>query len=474
MFTLNDILQGNAGKVHIQSNTAPDGNLAFRSAHHDSRLIAPGDLFIARKGASIDGHRFISAAARAGALGALCSEPVTNLPPDFLQIIVPDVLYALHTTARIRTQRQEHTIRIGITGSNGKTGTKDAVAAVLKHKAPTLKTYASYNHELGYPITLLRLEPQHRYAVLELGAQRVGELSWLCDAVASPHWSIITNVGTSHLEHFGTQERVALAKSELVQVLAPDGLALLNYDDKNVHAMATKTQARVLYYGMSEGADVYANNISGDILFGCRCTLHYHGQQRSVQLRLPGKHGITIALAATAAGCAAGMSLDEISLVLEELTPAPGRGEIKPGPNNSILIDDSYNASRQSIITIAQTMHNATQAPNGRRWAILGDILELGAHTRSEHTACGSALAGLVDYLIVIGDQARFYVEGALTAGMPEKNAYYFSADINNTLELEAAKRAAADLIKREVRPGDLLLFKGSRGIQMETMLTML
>src|SRR5258708_5022017 len=157
MFTLNDILQSNPNQVHIQSSATPNPALVFRSAHHDSRLITPGALFIARKGTSSDGHSFIPAAARAGALAALCSPPATRVPPAFLKIIFPDVLTALHATARARTQRQKDTVRIGITGSNGKTSTKDAVAAVLSHKAPTLKTYASYNHELGYPITLLRL-----------------------------------------------------------------------------------------------------------------------------------------------------------------------------------------------------------------------------------------------------------------------------------------------------------------------------
>src|SRR5579884_2098692 len=263
MFTLNDILQGNEGKVQLKSTATADPNMVFREVHHDSRLIAPGDLFLARKGESVDGHKFIAAAAQAGALAALCTTPAPDAPPDFLQIIVPDVLTALHATARVRTQRQKDTIRIGITGSNGKTSTKDAVAAVLSHKAPTLKTYASYNHELGYPITLLRLEPQHRYAVLEMGAQRVGELTWLCNSIASPLWSIITTVGAAHLEYFGTQERVAIAKSELVQVLPPDGFAILNYYDELVRAMAAKTQARILYYGTGEGATVRASNIGG-------------------------------------------------------------------------------------------------------------------------------------------------------------------------------------------------------------------
>ena len=219
MFTLNDILVGNADNFHLQTSSQIDPTQTFSEAHHDSRMLKGGDLFIARKGEAIDGHRFIANAARAGAGAALCSEPASDVPPEFLQIVVPDVLKALHSTARARVQRQENTVFLGITGSNGKTSTKDAVATVLSKQAPTLKTFASYNHELGYPQTLLRLEPHHQYAVLEMGAQWVGELKWLSETIARPDWSLITNVGAAHLGLFGSQERVVEAKSELVQVL---------------------------------------------------------------------------------------------------------------------------------------------------------------------------------------------------------------------------------------------------------------
>lgn len=474
MFTLNDIMQGNTGKARLLSTQSPDSNMLFRSAHHDSRQISPGDLFIAIKGARVDGHRFISSAARAGALGALCSEVVDDVPPHFLQIIVPDVVEALHTTARVRTQRQEHTTLIGITGSNGKTGTKEAVAAVLGHKAPTLKTQASYNNEIGYPLTLLRLEPEHRYAVLEMGAQWVGELAWLCRTIARPDWSLITNVGASHLEFFKSQEGVVIAKSELVQALTSDGIAILNYDDLNVRGMSAKTQAHVLYYGLEDGAEVRASSIGGDTLFGRSFTLNYHNQQRHIQLRLPGEHGVTIALAAAAAGCAAEMSLDEIGAALETLTPAKGRGEIKPGPHGSTIIDDTYNANRQSIAAITSAMHTATLPSTSKRWAIVGDIFELGPFAEEEHRKSGEIMAQNVDYLIAVGDEARFYIEGALQAGMSAKNAYYFRADVESNAELEAAKQATAELLKREVKSDDLVLIKGSRGMRMETILEML
>jgi UDP-N-acetylmuramoyl-tripeptide--D-alanyl-D-alanine ligase len=168
------------------------------------------------------------------------------------------------------------------------------------------------------------------------------------------------------------------------------------------------------------------------------------------------------------------MDLAEIGAALETLPTARGRGEIKPGPNQSTLIDDSYNANRQSILAIVNAMRKSTQAPNARRWAVLGDIFELGSFAPAEHRAVGEALAGQIDYLVAVGEQARFYVEGALAAGMPEQNAYYYSADVNDTAQLVAVKRAVADLLLQDVRCNDLVLIKGSRGMCMETLISLL
>jgi UDP-N-acetylmuramoyl-tripeptide--D-alanyl-D-alanine ligase len=473
MFTLNDILVGNASNFRLVTTAEINPDQIFSEAHHDSRMLKPGDLFLARKGEAIDGHRFIPNAAQAGAGAVLCTEPASDVPPEFLQIVVPDVLKALHATARTRAQRQENTLFIGITGSNGKTSTKDAVATVLSHQAPTLKTFASYNHELGYPQTLLRLEPQHRYAVLEMGAQWVGELTWLSEKIACPNWSIITNVGAAHLGYFGSQENVVKAKSELVQVLQPDGVAILNYDDPNVRGMSEKTTARVLFYGLSPEAHIFADEITGDPLSGLSFTLNYHYTQRRVELHLPGEHSLLTALAAAAAGVAAEMPIDTICTALEELRPPPGRCEVKRGPNGCILIDDTYNANRQSILAALQDIQGSALGKAGKCWIVLGDIFELGEYARQEHFASGEAVAGVADYLIAIGDKARFYVEGALHAGMKPEQTYYFSANVENAAELEAAKRAAADLLVHEVHAEDLVLLKGSRGMRTETMMKM-
>jgi UDP-N-acetylmuramoyl-tripeptide--D-alanyl-D-alanine ligase len=475
MFTLNDILQGNTGRAQLAGDAIPDPQFTFRAAHHDSRQIEAGDLFVAIKGAKVDGHRFIAAAARAGAVAALCSERPDDIDPGFPLIIVPDVIEALLATAHTRAQRQrETTTFICITGSNGKTSTKEALASVLSHKAPTLKTLASYNTEIGYPLTLLRLEEQHRYAVLEMGARWVGELAWLCKVAAEPDWSLITNVGASHLEFFGSQERVAVAKSELVQALRPDGIAILNYDDPRVRAMKDKTQARILSYGTSADADVRASDIGGDALRGRSFTLHYAQEKTHVQLRIPGEHGITIALAAAAAALAAGMTLADVGDYLAELQVFKRRGEIKTGPNGSTLIDDSYNANRQSIIAIARSMHDTTIEPGGKRWAVLGDILELGQYAHEEHYATGAALAKLVDRIVAVGEQARFYVEGAIEAGMPAQHAYYYAARLDAPAELETAKHAAADLLLANVQEHDLVLLKASLGLGMDKLLQML
>jgi UDP-N-acetylmuramoyl-tripeptide--D-alanyl-D-alanine ligase len=474
MFTLNDLLQGNPGEARCNKDTDHDRQQIFLSAQHDNRQVKKGDLFVAIKGETVDGHRFIPAAIEAGASGILCTMPSEYLPEEIFEIVVPDVIKALQGAARVRVARQPETIYIGITGSNGKTSTKDAVALVLSQQAPTLKTYGSYNNELGYPLTLLRLEAEQRYAVLEMGAQWIGELAGLCQNIASPDWSLITNVGSAHLEFFGSQENIAIAKSELVQVLKPEGIAILNYDDVNVRAMASKTQARVLYYGKDEDADVRASNIAGSPLLGYSFTLHYQGEQRPIQLHLPGEHGITIALAAAATGFAAGMDIDEVARALALLTASPGRGQIKQGPNGSTLIDDTYNANRQSIIAISRAMKASELGEKGKRWVVLGDIFELGQYAHEEHRLSGIELAGTVERLIAIGEEARFYVEGALAAGMPDEHAYYFSANVHDKQELEAVKNAVADLLKHEVEKNDLVLLKGSRGMHMETLLGLL
>ncbi|GHO95376.1 hypothetical protein KSF_054240 [Reticulibacter mediterranei] len=320
------------------------------------------------------------------------------------------------------------------------------------------------------PRVFLGLEAEHRYAVLEMGAEWVGELTWLC-SIVRPNWSIVTNVGSAHLKTFGSPERVAIAKSELVEALPPDGIAILNYDDPRVRAMSQKTQARVMYYGLDEKAEVRASDLQGDALHGFSFMLHYHDVHLPVQLRIPGQHGVSAALAAAAAGFLAGIAPEAISSALAALVPVKGRGEIKLGPNGSTLIDDSYKANRQSILAGIAVLHRTDLIGGGKRWAVLGDMLDLANFARDEHYATGRALVGQVDYLVAIGDQARFYVEGARDAGMSADKLFFFKADPADHDQLEAAKQDVIDFLLSNVQNNDLLLLKGSNPLGLQTML---
>ncbi len=475
MFTLNDVLHSNQGSITLVGAEALVGDVLFSAAQHDSRCCGTGDLYVAIKGAHVDGHSFIPDAARAGALGALCTTPYPDVPPCFYQLVVPDVIAALHATARVRARRQPETIKIGVTGSSGKTTTKEAIAAVLGTVAPTLKTFASYNNEIGYPLTLLRLAPEDRFAVLEMGAERVGELRALCETIACPDWSVITTIGAAHLNYFGSIEQIAIAKSELVQVLSPDGIAFLNYDHPAVCNMAEKTKARVITYGRGQGATVRGSELEGDALFGYRFRLQVEHQEVYVHLRLPGEHGVTTALAAAAVGYAAGVSLSLIREALESLVPAKGRGRVKvaAGPNGSTLIDDTYNSNRQAVVSITRAMRDTALPLGGKRWAVLGELLGLGELSQQEHYETGKALASNIDCLVAIGDHARYFVEGAVYAGMPVHQTHYFPANIDNPADVEKGKLAVVELLKQQVTEHDLVLVKGSRDMRMETLVAM-
>src|SRR5690349_13147182 len=322
--------------------------MGFAGGAIDSRQVQPGELFVAMRGATMDGHRFIGDAVRAGAAAILCERPDPEaLARGVPQVIVASPLDVLQQLAHRRLRAQPYTRVIAVTGSNGKTGVKEATASLLQRLAPTLKTEGNLNTETGLPLTLLRLNPEHRFAVLEMGAQWVGEISSLC-RVAPPDIAVVTVVGPEHLEFFGSLENVAQAEAEAVAALSADGIAILNDDDKAVRAMAKRTRASVLTYGHRPAADVRALRVSGDPLRGLRFTLAYAGQHARVRLNIPGAHAVTTALAAAAVALSCGMTLQAVAASLGEIHPAKRRGEIKPGLNGATLVDDSYNANRQS------------------------------------------------------------------------------------------------------------------------------
>jgi UDP-N-acetylmuramoyl-tripeptide--D-alanyl-D-alanine ligase len=354
-----------------------------------------------------------------------------------------------------------------VAGSNGKTSVKEAIAALLARLAPTLKTAGNLNTETGVPVCLLRLTPEHRYAVIEMGAQTVGEVALLC-RVAPPRIGVVTVIGPEHLEFFGSLENVIQAEGEIVEALPADGIAVLNADDPHVRSMDRRTQAHVVSYGRSPRADVRALRISGDTLRGLRFTLAVGDERARVQLHLPGEHAVTTALAAAAAALACGMQLPQIALALAELRPAKRRGEIKRGANGATLVDDSYNANRQSAEAAITTLRGAKPCAGGRRWFVFGDMLELGAYSLAEHAAVGVAAATGLDELALVGQDVRATAEAALRAGMPAERVHLFAAPLADREALSRARLEAARYVRERVGPCDIVLVKGSLGVGMD------
>ncbi|GAC1447386.1 MAG: UDP-N-acetylmuramoyl-tripeptide--D-alanyl-D-alanine ligase [Ktedonobacterales bacterium] len=469
MFTRDELLV--AAQVKPTGGTLP---MRFAGAAVDSRQVQPGELFVALSGAHTDGHRFIAAAVAAGASAVVCSRADDTATARHVpQLIVQDPLAVLQQLARLRLARQPETMVIGVTGSSGKTSVKEATAALLTHVAPTLKTHASFNTETGLPLTVLRLEPEHRYAVLEMGAQWVGEIAMLC-RIAPPRIGIVTAVGPAHLEYFGSIENVERAKSELVRALTKDGIAILNDDDRRVRRMARRTSARVVTFGRRVGADVRALRVSGDPLRGLRFTLSYGEQQARVHLNMPGEHAVSTALAAAAAALSCGLSIEAVAAGLGELRAPKRRGEIKSGPNGSMLIDDSYNANRQSVEAALSLLHAAKVSKGARRWAVLGDMFELGSYAAEEHALVGTTAAGMVDELVAIGQDAEHLVRAARVAGLAPERIHLFKADVTSTAELAQARNAAAALVRERAGRGDLILVKGSLGMGMDAIVSAL
>jgi UDP-N-acetylmuramoyl-tripeptide--D-alanyl-D-alanine ligase len=440
----------------------------FGGAAVDSRLVRHGDLFVALCGTQTDGHRFIPDAIAAGAGAVLCASPYQPGNGSAVsQMVVADPLAVLQELARARLARQPDVTVVGITGSSGKTSTKEAIAALLVRLAPTHKTPASFNTETGLPLTVLGLEPAHRYAVLEMGAQWVGEIAMLC-RIAPPRIGVVTAVGPAHLQYFGSIEAVERGKSELVQALPPGGLAVLNADDERVRRMAGKTSARVLTFGRARDADVRGLRLAGDPLLGLRFTLAYGGADERVRLRLPGGYAVYTALAAAAVALDRGLSLAAVAEALGELRAPKRRGEIKPGVNGTTVVDDSYNANRQSVEGALALLRGARVASGARRWAVLGDMFELGAHAAAEHAHVGATAAATADELVAVGAEACHLARAAREAGLPAARIHLFATDTEDAAALATARDGAAALLCERLRPGDLVLVKGSLGMGMD------
>jgi UDP-N-acetylmuramoyl-tripeptide--D-alanyl-D-alanine ligase len=432
----------------------------------DSRLAIPGCLFVALQGEKHHGHEFVPAAFNAGAVAAIVEDDLTidcqhvdlrrglDPPPATLELpLCLRVESSLKALQEVATYwRNQHHLRvIGITGSVGKTTTKELVAAVLARRYNTLRSRFSYNNEIGLPLTLLQLTSAHERVVLEMGMYDVGEIADLA-RIARPHVGVVTNVGPVHLERAGSMERIAHAKAELVESLPPDGAAILNHDDPLVRDMAHKTRARVIYYGLSPQADLWASHIQGMGLEGIRFRLHYEAETIHLRVPLLGRHSVHTALRAAAVGLVEGEGWQEIVEGLQGGAPQL-RLVAVDGINGSTLLDDTYNASPQSTLAAL----NLLDELDGRKIAVLGDMLELGSYEREGHHKVGRRVIDSADVLITVGRLGHIIGKEALRWGMP-----------SSAVHLLEDNAQAIELLTQIVAAGDVVLVKGSRAMQME------
>ncbi|MFN8453906.1 MAG: UDP-N-acetylmuramoyl-tripeptide--D-alanyl-D-alanine ligase [Anaerolineae bacterium] len=445
----------------------------------DSRQAVPGSLFVALPGQTRDGHQFVGQAFQQGAIAAIAHQPAQSdtpvrvikvgeeesplLPVDApVCLQVQDSLAGLQQLAKFWRSKFEVRV-ISITGSVGKSTTKELVAAVLSTRFKVLKSEGNFNNEIGLPLTLLNLNPSYERVVLEMGMYALGEIALLCE-LAQPQVGLVTNVGPSHLERLGTIERIAQAKSELVAALPPaaeGGVALLNYDDPLVRPMAQKTQAQVLTYGLSPKADLWASEVESAGLEGVRFALHYRGDTIHARVPLLGRHSVHTALRAALTGLAEGLAWEEIISGLQVLpSTAQLRLVAAPGPNNSTILDDTYNASPASTIAALNLLDDLT---GGRKIAVLGDMLELGSYEEEGHRKVGCRAADVVDVLMVIGPRAHWIAEEAQACGLAA----------TSILEMEHSA-AAIDYLQNSLEPGDVALIKGSNAQRLDEIVTAL
>jgi UDP-N-acetylmuramoyl-tripeptide--D-alanyl-D-alanine ligase len=440
----------------------------------DSRQAEPGALFVAFEGERQDGHEYVVDAFSRGAVAAIIERPVKTsalmmdladpgrtLPSAWslpMVIKTHSSLWALQQVAAF--WRQRHGVRvIGITGSVGKTTTKELVAAVLSRRYETLKSEASYNNEIGLPLTLMHLTDEHERVVLEMGMYDVGEIADLA-RIAQPHVGVVTIIGPVHLERAGSIDRIVKAKMELIAALppAPEGVAILNYDDERVRGMAQATQARVFYYGLSPEADLWADEIEGLGLDGIRFRLHHGGESMFVRIPLLGRHSVHTALRAAAVGLVEGMNWQEIIEGLRGPS-AQLRLVAVPGPQGSTILDDTYNASPASTIAAL----NLLDELDGRKIAVLGDMLELGDYEEEGHQKVGMRALEVADMLITVGPRGRIIGEAALRWGMSSEQVHVFEGNAE-----------AIALLEEMVAGDDVVLVKGSRAMKMEEIVSAL
>ncbi|GAB1469489.1 UDP-N-acetylmuramoyl-tripeptide--D-alanyl-D-alanine ligase [Chloroflexota bacterium] len=436
----------------------------------DSRQATLGSLFVAIPGEKVDGHDYLDDAFKRGASFALiqrdvdASYPVLDLRGGLsadsplrleapLCLRVDNTISALQQIARFWRRQLKDLRVIGITGSVGKSTTKEIVAEVLSVKYRALKSPGNLNNEIGLPLSMLKLDKDYQRAVLEMGFYVIGEIAFLCD-IAQPHIGVVSNIGTVHAERAGSQENIFLGKSELVQALppAPDGVAILNFDDPWVRKMEEKTRGKVFFYGLSPEADLWADQIEGLGLDGIRFRMHYGKEILHMRVPMIGRHSIHTALRAASVGLNDGLSWQEIILGLSQKHTQLRLVAVRT-ESGALILDDTYNAAPESMLAAL----NLLDEIEGRKIAVLGDMLELGQYERQGHEMVGMRAAQVVKSLITLGPRAHMIADAARRAGMKPANIMEFE---------EIAP--IVDWLRKNLTSKDAVLLKGSNGLRMD------
>ncbi|HYJ75087.1 MAG TPA: UDP-N-acetylmuramoyl-tripeptide--D-alanyl-D-alanine ligase [Kineosporiaceae bacterium] len=428
----------------------------------DSRQAAPGALFVALSGERTDGHHHAASAVEAGAVAVLAGREL-----DVPCVVVDDQLAALAALARHVVDALPELTVVGVTGSSGKTSTKDLLAVLLGDLGPTVAPQGSFNNEIGLPLTALRCDTSTRYLVAEMGARMPGNIAYLT-RVTPPDVAVVLNVGAAHAGVFGSREETARTKGELPEALAADGVAVLNADDPLVAAMAARTEGRVVRFGFSPEADVRAEDVRLDAWSRPSFLLRSPAGDAPVTLPLHGEHHVANALAAAAVALERGMPPQRVAELLASARPASRwRMEVTTRADGVTVVNDAYNANPDSVraaLKALAAMGRPDDGPRRRTWAVLGEMLELGDTALAEHDAIGRLAVRLdVSRLVAVGEGARAVHAGASHEGSwGEESAWVPDAD------------AALALLRAELRPGDVVLVKASRSIGLDAVATAL
>lgn len=465
-FTLDEILKATKGTLLTDA-----GSGIYPSVSIDSRTIDRDELFIAIKGKNFDGHDFVVQSLMKGAGGAIISDK-TLIDRIFLQqdtnkikhniIIVEDTLMALHGIANYHRKKFNICV-IGITGSNGKSTSKEMSASVVGIRFNLLKNEENLNNLIGLPLTILKMNDSHKVAILEMGMSERGEIEKL-SKIAEPDIGLITNAGRAHLKQLGSIENIRDAKWELIKTMRGNGIAILNSDDPLVMEPRDSFKGKVITFGINQPSDVMASDIEKSENYGYHFILKVNGREAAVNLSYPGYHNIYNALSASAVGNSLGMDIDDIARGIESFKPLHMRMEQFVINGGITVINDAYNANPASTEAAIKTLSEADFS--GRKFFVIGDMLELGEASRDEHKHIGRLVASLfsrgqvrrqIDYLITMGTESKFIFQEAISYGMPRDSVY--SAE--NFDE-------AALVLDDEMKAGDCVMVKGSRGMKME------